>query len=340
MKISPIQKPVGSKIAPGPAVSPSAARAIVMSTMRTNNVANAKLDSRLLASYESGSAFLLDNSTYRADRAAKFVPPSSPFSISLKSIAPSPQAGWPASFLAAGIQHSLGKNAAKAPSCGALLDFQRQAPSARWKIVLEPTVNGNALPVPAKLSGGHVPSVSATLQKAADAVPRAMTRALLSEETSGRLGPFTKSDFSGNCWAIPNPRLDVVNAESSGFSQRDLFTPVTPADSTAVALAGGKTLVMFTLRFVDQLVATSASRPISWTHASLSKNPAGAWTYFLGRGTYSQVLERGELEVAVILGPGGKHWSVVGSYLGVTSVTGHRSKATATPGGTLTAFGG
>ena len=307
--------------------------------MATNNTANAQLNGRLLATYESGSAFALDDATYRADRAAKFQPPNSPFTVDLSGVAVDRAASWPARFLAVGTQRSLLPKAPAGPSCDALLYFGRQSAKGRWQLYLEPTVNASAAPRPATVAGGFAAPVSAAARSASKSLPEKLVKALYAEETSGRLGPFSKSDFTGSCWQLPNPRLDLIGAEASGFSQRDLFSVLRRPDTSAVALKGGSTLVTFTLRFEDQLIASSSSRPVPWTHASLKKNPGAAWTYFLPAGTYSQVNESGELEVAVLLGPNAKSWQVIGAYTGVTSVRGKKAKRAPTSGGgTLASF--
>jgi hypothetical protein len=326
----------GTTPAGTPVVTPATARGIVGPTMATNNRANAALSSSLLASYEAGSAFVLDNSTYAADRAAKYHPSYTPFTVALRAVGVTRQSGWPAHFVALGTQHTLGKRGPVGPSCGTALWFEKSAPSAKWHIVLEPSLDAKQIPQPATTNGGYEQSVAAARVRLADAVPAEVVKALFALETSGRLGPFRRSDFTGQCWQMPNPRLDVLNAESAGFSQRDLFTKAARPDTAALALTGGGTLVMFTLGFEDQLVSTLSSNPIDWTHPSLSKNPGAAWMYFLSSGTYSEIVERGELEVAVELSPSGRSWSVVGAYSGVTSVTGHRVKATpAPPSGTM-----
>ena len=320
-------------------MSPSAARAVVRRTMATNNTANAELNGRLLATYEAGSAFALDDASYRGDRAARFRPPNSPFTVDISAVAVARRASWPARFLAVGTQRSLLPKAPAGPSCDALLYFERQSAGGRWRLFLEPTVNASASPRPATGAGGFAAPVSTAARAASRSLPGKLVKAFYAEETSGRLGPFSKSDFTGSCWQLPNPRLDLIGAEASGFSQRDLFSVLRPADTSAVALRGGSTLVMFTLRFEDQLIASSSSRAIPWAHASLKKNPGAAWTYFLPTGTYSQVNESGELEVAVLLGANAKSWRVIGAYTGVTSVRGQKAKHSSTSGGgTLASF--
>ncbi|HET9091818.1 MAG TPA: hypothetical protein VFN50_05380, partial [Acidimicrobiales bacterium] len=149
----------GSSSSGGAVVSPSAARAVVRRTMATNNTANAELNGRLLATYEAGSAFALDDASYRGDRAARFRPPNSPFTVDISAVAVARRASWPARFLAVGTQRSLLPKAPAGPSCDALLYFERQSAGGRWRLFLEPTVNASASPRPATGAGGFAAPV-------------------------------------------------------------------------------------------------------------------------------------------------------------------------------------
>ena len=94
---------------------------------------------------------------------------------------------------------------------------------------------------------------------------------------------------------------------------------------------------MFTLRFEDQVIAASGA--IAWKPTAVAAGAGGAWQYFLAAGAYSQVIEKGEIQIAAEINPGGKTYSVIGTYPGITSVTGTKaSTSTTTPGGTLTSY--
>ncbi|MGO9558712.1 MAG: hypothetical protein ACLPQS_01025 [Acidimicrobiales bacterium] len=335
------QAPSGNPANGSPVITPSAARALLAKTTATNNEANAKLSSSLLASYEAGSAYELDEATYEAERLAEressFKASNPAFTIDLKALGLVRQTAWPADVLTIGIQKSLVKASPATPACGTMLDFARTASSGRWQIVLEPSTNASGLPHLATSSDGYLQPLSSTDEGAAKAVPGEVSKALLTEETSGKLGPFKSSDFTGKCWQLPNPRSDVISAEQKGFSQRDLYSPVSPADTSAFALRGGGELVMFTLRFEDQVLAASGA--IAWSPSSVAAGAGGAWEYFLAAGSYSQVVEKGELQIAVEVAPGQESYSVVGAYPGITSVTGTKaSSSTTTPSGTLTSY--
>ena len=303
--------------------------------MRTNNTANAHLDAGLLASYEAGSAFAIDDATYRADKLAHVAVASSPFGVKITALSLPASSRVPQSFLVEGRQVSLTKKGA-APPCGTLLYFRREG-GGSWKIALEPTVDSDNVVSPS-LDRGYAVPVSASEVSRADAVPVEFVAALRNEETSGLLGPFKAAMFTGKCWQLPDPRSDVKYAEAHGFIQRDLYSMPSPPDTAAVALRGGSTLVLFTVRFDNQLLAPSASESISWTHPSRAAGPSLEWTYFLKAGNYSVVSERGDLEVAAVLEAGSNTWRVIGSYVGVTSVVGTKSRSKTTPTGTLAAF--
>lgn len=337
----PSQRPSSARSRVG-AITVARARRVVSSTMATNNQANARLDSHLLATYEAGSAFTIDRATYsalhRAERegASSAGAISQPFSVDVTDVAVSGRGRTGGEFLAEGDLKATGSHAPSSPRCGTVFDFERASPGASWHIVLEPTV-GATPPRLARTAKGLERQLPGSLLRSAKRLPERVAKAFLAEETSGRLGPFKKGDFTGKCWQLPNPRVDVIGADQSGFVQRDIFS-ARGAAPVAFLLEGGHALVIFTLRFDDQMMAASASTPIPWSHASLSKNPGAAWTYLLPAGHYSRIDERGQLEVAANLSPGGKY-VIVGSYEGVTQLTGRRAKASSTnQGGTLTGY--
>jgi hypothetical protein len=331
----------GDAASGSPVLTPSAARALLAATTGTNNKANAKLSSSLLASYEAGSAYELDDATYQAELLAKrdssFKPSNSAFTIELEALGLVRQTAWPADLLTIGDQKSLSKTAPKTTECGTMLDFERTSPGGRWQIVLEPSTNASPLPHLATSRGGYLQPVSGADERAAKVLPSQVSKDLLAEETTGKLGPFKSSDFTGKCWELPNPRADVVSAEQKGLSQRDLYSPVSPTDTSAFALRDGGAVVMFTLRFEDQVIAASGA--IAWKPTAVAAGAGGAWQYFLAAGAYSQVIEKGEIQIAAEINPGGKTYSVIGTYPGITSVTGTKaSTSTTTPGGTLTSY--
>lgn len=318
-------------------VTPGEARRVVTATMATNNRANAKLDSSLLSSYETGSAFTIDDSSYSADRAAGYHPPPSPFVIRKPTIGLARYTSWPAEFVVEGEQRPLGRHIPKEPVCGGFLVFRRAAPSGRWQIFLEPSADLSETLRFAPAGGGYMAPAGRTLERDVSGIPSAFTRDLLHEELTGGLGPFTRSDFQGSCWSIPNPREDVESAEATGFSQRDLYHTVFPPDTTTIPLTGSRALVIFTVDFVNEMVEGSPQKPIGWTRPRPSADPGLAWTYFLAAGGYRSISVKGELEVAVVYSEATKRWSVVGSYSGVTAVSGVPAGKTSTtvPTGTL-----
>lgn len=322
---------------PATVVTPTEALKVVSKTSATNNRANARLSSSLLESYETGSALTIDNATYAADRAAHYVPPATPFDLTHAAVGVSRDKNWPAEFVVKGTLHQLGHNLPKEPTCSEFLLFRRAAASGQWQIFLEPTTDPLSSLRFQSSGGGYVTPPSRSLERAVAGLPQAFSHALLHEELTGDLGPFTRADFTGSCWSIPNPRADFESAEASGFSQRDLYHPVFPPDTTTVPLAGGDALVIFTVVFSDQMVEGSPSRPIGWTHPKPTASPDSTWPYFIAAGGYRSIDEKGEIEVAVVYSPATKKWKVAGSYGGVTSVSGTPAGKTTTtvPTGTL-----
>ncbi len=322
--------------------SPGEVRHVLSETMAKNNRANAALDTGLLATYEAGSAFAIDAANYQAERkaekATRTSPPNAPFEVEDQLSVLEREPSWPVQLLAGGRIVSTGKKAPKGPSCDSLLDFEKTGSSRPWKIVLEPAI-GPSLPHLA-VRGGYAAPVSAGAVRAADSLPKRLVRALFHLETSGQLGPLKRSYFTGGCWQLPNPRVDLVNAEAAGYAARDTYSPVVPADTSVFALSGGKTLAIFTLRFKDEVIAPSPSSPVDWTHPSLNGNSAAAWTYLLPAGRYLQVTERGELQVAAVLSSSRKSYTIIGDYYGFIAVEGSRAPqrpANSVPSGTLAA---
>jgi hypothetical protein len=315
------------------AITPSAARSVLTKTDKTNNTANASYNSSLLRSYESGSAFAIDDASYRQDELARKakdpIGANEPFTVKPLAYSLSTEGPSAGSWVVVGTQENLGKPTAKAPICNTALVFDRPASGDSWHIILEPTLAAGYAPSFAVGSGDRAQRPPVSLSRRVDAVPGRIRQALLSEETSGRLGPFTKADFNRPCGSIPNPRSDVTQAQAAGFDGRDLFSVATPSDTHAYELKGGSALVIFTLGYSDQIVAGSGEA-IPWQHTASAANPAPPFVYLLGAGDYSAVDEAGELELAVVVSPSGS-LSVVGSYPGVTRVTGVPSKVT-TPG--------
>ncbi len=166
---------------------------------------------------------------------------------------------------------------------------------------------------------------------------------------SGHLGPLKAADFDGSCWAIPDPRKQLQQTEAAGLSGRDLYEPAGQTAAYLIAAprtggagsgsspgsrdatAAGGVLVLFTLRFDNELFGTGEA-PVVWTVQPAS-DPVSV---LLPAGHYASVYEHGELELAAEVQKDG-HLSIVGEYAGVTSVKGNLARAAAGPGGTLVA---
>lgn len=322
----------------GGALTPVSARRVLARTVTRNNRANATLSSRLLSSYETGSAFRIDDATYRAERRAHFRPPAEPFGIRLEYLSILRPPSSPAAFVAEGLERSLLPHPPAAPRCGSVYVFERATPAAPWRIALEPATDPGALGGLARTRGGYSPAVSPAARRRARAVAEEVASALMREETTGALGRLRRSDFAGTCWQLPNPRADLEQGESAGYDVRELITPMPQGDVADVPLSRGRFLSLFTLRIVEQTVALSPQNPIVWTHPPLASAQSEAYTYLLRAGRYSDVDETIEAEVAAEVGTTSSDWHLVGGYDGVVNVTGIRTRRSKSTPGTLVAF--
>lgn len=319
-------------------ISPPTARRILARDVVTNNRANATLSRYLLSSYESGSAFRIDEATYRGDRDAHYLPPQAPFGITLQEMSVPRQSSYPAQFVVEGLEHSLLRHPPVQARCGSVYVFERSSPAVPWRVALEPETDPGALGGLARGRAGFAPVPSRREVRLAAVVPGELAKAFLREETTGSLGRLRASDFTGQCWQVPDPRADLEQGEASGYDLRELISPGSPADAAVASLTGGRTLVVLTLRFEEQITAPSATDPISWTHPPLSSHEADSYTYFLRAGQYSEVDQTTEVEVAADVGSTASQWRLVGGYEGVVSVTGTRMKKASTTPGTLASY--
>ena len=316
------------------ALSVQGAERVLAAVMATNNRANASLDTKLLASYETGSAFAIDAAQYQASRLAH-ASDSLPFGVvPLQTVVSG--SGTPERFLVVGrtvLSRRVPKSQLGAcPNDDTLLLFEHSAPGDRWRIALEPSADAGRFAELAASRDGTASVVPAALEKATDELPGRVAAALVRFEASGRLGSLRPSDFNGACWAVPNPRLAVQQAEQAGFDARELFAPVGP--SVTFALADGGGLALFALRFVETIVAPVSSA-IAWHHDSQVITSS-----LLPAGRYSRVTETGEVEIAALVGSSGTY-GLAGAYSGTTSITGTKAKAPLSGGpGTLLSAGG
>jgi hypothetical protein len=318
-------------------LTPRKADQILASVMATNNRSNAALDTKLLGTYETGSAFTIDSADYEASRLAHSSS-SVPFGVvPLQTVLSSVglSGGTPARFLVVGrtvIEKKLPKKDLGAcPEDDTLLVFQATA-RGRWQIVLEPSADAGGFAELATGGGHEASPVPAALASTAAGVPSRVANALVRYEASGSLGPFDKSDFNGACWAVPDPRAAVEQAQASGFDARELFSPAGLA--LTYLLRNGKALELFTLRYADTIVAPVNS-PIIWHH-----NARIVSSSLLPAGSYSRITESGEVEIAAFVDSSGAY-KLVGAYSGTTEITGDRTApGSSTTQPTLLAFGG
>lgn len=319
--------PAGTGATASSAASLSQARAIVARTVVVNNRANSRLDATLLHSFESGSAYSIDAAVYTMSKRAHETAGLSPFGIRVRSLSVPLRSGAPRPFAVLGTSYPIGSHQPVTSSAcnymDPLLVFQRPSPGSPYDIVLEPTVDARAVGGFASAAGGYAAAVPAAEQSVAGALPGQVAHDLEHYEVSGSLGPFTRSDFTGTCWSVPDPRVALKTAEQANLSARELFRPT--GEVASFLLTGGRTIVIFTLSYSEQLVPLSSSRSIAWTSRPKQSLPS----VLLPTGHYSRITENGEVEIAAVLTPGAVagRFRLVGDYPGVTSIVGTRSSA-------------
>jgi len=295
--------------------------AIVVATMALNNKANESLDRTLLEGYESGSALAIDTASYTESAAL----PSSkcsypPFAIKVLAAAVEEGSSYPQRFVVLGSSYQLpppkgcSASAGSCPDADSIFEFERTAPAAPWKIVLEPSAaTGDILHV--EEAGGVVGKLAPAGAAAAKLLPRVLAADLARYEATGSRGPLRASYFTGSCWLIPDPRAAYEQYANSGVSAHEVYSPA--SDELSVPVTGGGVLTMFSLDFDTTLLPASAGGTIDW----VSDPSAEPVTALLRAGQYKRVLEKGALEIAAETQSDGR-FTVVGAYFGVTSITG------------------
>jgi hypothetical protein len=306
--------------------------------MADNTRANKAYDSGLLSTFETGSAFALDKATYAEDQVALKdgapVPGAQSWTYAVRSFGIPRHGGAHPHWLVAGVQRPASKTSPASPNCVLVFDLEAAKGGSGWRIGLEPTLPPGALPALAVGPDGYQRSLTAADQQNARSIPKAVVKALLQDETTGASPSLKTTDFVRPCGPIPNPRLDVLNEEFNGLTAKERYSVVHPSDTTAVPLVGGNLLVLFTLRYSRELDA--AGSQITWSHAASPLNPLLPSQYLLAAGTYSKVTETGLLQLAAVVSAAGQ-FSLVGSYGGITGITGVKAgSATPPTSGTLT----
>ncbi|MGH9291238.1 MAG: hypothetical protein ACRDZ6_00475, partial [Acidimicrobiales bacterium] len=325
----------GAGSAPGPGTGSATsgrfgarqADALVKTTMTTNNTANSKLDERLLASYETGSALDIDAAQYRGARLSGTNAGSTPFALHLRQTVIGPSSSGRAtdleSFVAVGRSYLLKKQPRSAksscPHPDTVLVFESRHGGA-YKIALEPSADAGAVPRITTSRRDLAPALSAPLARSAARLPGAIATALERYEASGKLGGLSKGDFSGVCWALPNPRAELREAARAGFEERDLYRATGSVVSYPVS--GHRAFVIFTLRSAESILAPSGNY-VEWQHSR--DDPS---SYLLASGHYSRVTEQSEIEVAAttgaVSGASRMLYEIIGSYEGIVSIAGTR----------------
>lgn len=308
-------------------VSASQMGAIVAATMTRNNKANESLSLSLLKSYEGGSALAIDSATYvesahDANRSC-LIPP---FGVKVLQVMARSGKSYPAQFIALGDTyqmkplHGCTSSPGACPDAGTILVFSRPTAAVPWTIVVEPSAdNGDSVRLRGDGPDG-TGAVAAPLPPAgldANAAPAGVAKELQGYELTGHLGSLKSSDFTGTCWAIPDPRAAYVQYQKSLVDARETYSPA-PGVVSYTTTAGSSVLSLFTLDFETTLVPIGAGASIDWI-----SDPADPVTALLPTGGYSRIVEKGSLEIAaVVSGAGSADVSIIGAYGGVTSISG------------------
>jgi hypothetical protein len=295
--------------------------AIVSATMATNNKANRSLDLTLLKSYETGSALAIDAASYResaqlADSACEYPP----FGLKVLQAVAEGGASYPQRFVVLASSYPLPQPSGcsspggSCPHADSIFSYERASAGAPWKITLEPSADSGDI-VHLDASDGAAGQLSASDASAARELPPALATDLESYEATGGRGPLQASYFTGTCWLIPDPRAALEQYRKSAVTSHQVYSPA--SDQVSVPVAGGGALTIFTLDFETSLLPASAGGTIDWVAAPTVEPVTG----LLPSGQYRSIEEKGALQIAAETGPAGK-FTIVGSYDGITSVTG------------------
>jgi hypothetical protein len=302
---------------------------ILAATMSSNNKANASLDLSLLRSYEAGSALAIDSASYEEN---ENVTTSNcayePFDVRMEQPVADSGRAYPQRFLVVGQTEPLKSKGncgpGQCPTADTLLAFERTGPTQPWKIVLEPSAASGKF-VALAAEGDTATTLSPANLTAGEAIPGRLAADLTTYGATGQRGELEPSYFGGACWALPDVRSEVTSEAKSGIRETAAFESAD--DAVEYPIRGGGTLSLFTLDFSNQLAPESSGGSISWTdNANVSP-----LTALLPTGDYRRITQHGALEVVAETTAGG--YFVLGSYAGVTSMTGVRASPSHGGGG-------
>lgn len=322
--------------------------AIVAATATENNRANQSLSLSELKSYEAGSALAIDGAAYAesaqlTNSECSFLP----FGVKVLQAMAKGGTSYPAQFVVLGNTyqmkppHGCRTSTAGCPDAGTILVFSRSTASSPWQIVLEPNADpGDTIRLRGSGANGSG-SIAAGMPPAGPdpkVVPTDVANALEGYETSGHLGSLKATYFTGSCWPIPDPRAAYEQYRKSDVNEAESYSPASDLVSYVTA-SGRSALAIFTLHFEIQLVPAEASSSIAWA----SDPESDPVTALLPTGAYSRIVENGSLQIAAVVGSGanGTDFTIIGSYGGVTSISGTKgSTSSSGGGGILVSYGG
>jgi len=295
-----VPPPTGQVIAPGDVAS------IVASDTVINNRANASFSITLQDSHETCLQQILDDATYRGDRAAGSNTLGGSFDQVPGRVLVPHETGYPAFFSV------LAEDRASAqPTTNNLLTYVKTAPSARWKLassseILGPINAGVAVPAAATDADGYVMSVDPAagdgLVTAPDNVAARVAAAFTSEAASGKLPAGISAQFGPKNAADPHS----IAASYAGVGTVTVqFTATTPAAAAAgaqsrdcpypaIRLADGGALVTFAV--FEKLVVH-----VQTGNVVVQPSDRSALGVLLPPGDYSSVtMLAGDMGVAVV----------------------------------------
>lgn len=287
-------------------LAPSDVTSIVASDTAINNRANALLSIPLQDSHETCLQEVLDDATYRGDRAAGSNTLGGSFDqLPSRAFVPR-ETHYPAYFSVLAEDRSSSE-----PTTNNLLNYVKTSASTRWKLaasseILGPTAIGVPVPLAATEAGGYVtrldPAATDGLQVAPDEVAARVAAAFSSEAASGKLPAGITAQFGPKAEADPH---SIASPFAGIGTVTTEFTATAPSEASAgesspdcphpaFRLADGGALVTFAV-FARTVVHFSPG-------TTLTQPPdRSAFGVLLPPGTYSSLtMDSGDMAVAIV----------------------------------------
>ena len=287
-----------------PAIRTELSRQVLANYVTVNNKANAKLDARLLATYEGGSSRRIDVADYAWTKSQKGSYKS--FHYTKPTFYIPRLTGYPRWFVVTATSTGSKKPAP--------LLFQQQRAGGPWlqmyAVSLLPSVT---LPEPATTADGSLavaPPTGGTAAMTPKAVAKAYVTYLDGRRTAAAAAHRITPDAATTS-LISDDTRDITKLRS--FATTSVTYQVTADPTYAVPTSDGGALVMFTMLRTSSFVA----RP----GASLQ---VGA-SPFMASGNYQSIAQETVVQLAVRVPAKGKgNLAVLGQSQSVTSLVGSR----------------